>query len=131
MWFWFFMLVMVLLIPFTMIGFGRYFRKSAPRNINPVFGYRTSRSMKNRETWEFAHRLCGKIWYRTGWVLFPVSIIPMIFVVGKDADTVGTLGGIITTIQIVPLLGSIIPVERALKKTFDKNGIPKKDSAQS
>jgi len=28
-----------LLLPFTMIGFGRYFMKKAPKEINSVFGY--------------------------------------------------------------------------------------------
>lgn len=51
MGFWFFMLIMDLLIPFTMIGFGKCFLKKAPDNINSVFGYRTSMSMKNKDTW--------------------------------------------------------------------------------
>ena len=42
MGFWIFMLIMDLLLPFTMIGFGRYFMKKAPKEINSVFGYRTS-----------------------------------------------------------------------------------------
>ena len=42
MGFWIFMLIMDLLIPFTMIGFGKMFLKKAPDQINYVFGYRTS-----------------------------------------------------------------------------------------
>ena len=60
MGFWIFMLIMDLLLPFAMIGFGRYFMKKAPKEINSVFGYRTSMSMKNKDTWEFAHKYCGK-----------------------------------------------------------------------
>ena len=63
MGFWIFMLIMDLLIPFTMIGFGKMFLKKAPDQINYVFGYRTSMSMKNQDTWVFAHHYCGKIWY--------------------------------------------------------------------
>ena len=37
MGFWIFMLIMDLLLPFTMIGFGRYFMKKAPKEINSVF----------------------------------------------------------------------------------------------
>ena len=33
MGFWIFMLIMDLLLPFTMIGFGRYFMKKAPKEI--------------------------------------------------------------------------------------------------
>ena len=61
MGFWIFMLIMVLLIPLMMIGFGRLFLKKAPGTINAAFGYRTSMSMKNKDTWEFAHRYCGRL----------------------------------------------------------------------
>ena len=46
--FWVFMLIMGLLIPLTMFGFGKLFLTRAPKNINMVFGYRTVMSMKNR-----------------------------------------------------------------------------------
>ena len=105
-----------------MIGFGRYFLKSAPKEINVLFGYRTAMSMKNKDTWVFAHHYCGKIWYVCGVILLPLSIFPMLFVIGKSDDLVGTLGGIICIIQLVFLVGSIFPTEKALKKTFDKDG---------
>ena len=38
MGFWIFMLIMDLLLPFTMIGFGRYSMKKATKQINSVFG---------------------------------------------------------------------------------------------
>lgn len=51
MGFWIFMLMMNLLIPLSMIGFGWMFLKSPPKEINAVFGYRTRRSMLNPDTW--------------------------------------------------------------------------------
>jgi len=120
--FWIFMLIMDLLIPFMMIGFGRYFSKRAPKEINMVFGYRTNMSMKNRDTWEFAHRYCGKIWLTCGLILLLLSIFLMIFVIGQNKDTVGVLGGIICVIQLVLLIGSILPTEIALRKNFNQNG---------
>ena len=42
MGFWIFMCVTVLLIPFLMISFGGLFSRSAPKEINSAFGYRTS-----------------------------------------------------------------------------------------
>ena len=122
MGFWIFMLCMDLLIPFTMIGFGRYFIRKAPKEINAVFGYRSSMSMKNKDTWIFAHDYCGKLWFVFGVVLLPVSIIVMFFVIGKSEDAIGTVGGILCFVQAVPLVGSIIPTEMALKRTFDKDG---------
>ena len=63
MGFWIFMLIMDMLLPVTMIYFGKQFMKNAPKEINATFGYRTTMSMKNKDTWEFAHKYCGKIWY--------------------------------------------------------------------
>lgn len=120
--FWIFMLIMDLLIPFMMIGFGRYFSKRALKEINMVFGYRTNMSMKNRDTWEFAHRYCGKIWLTCGLILLLLSIFLMIFVIGQNKDTVGVLGGIICVIQLVLLIGSILPTEIVLRKNFNQNG---------
>lgn len=122
MWFWIFMLIMNLIIPLSMIGFGKYFLKNTPKEINYVFGYRTTMSMKNRDTWDFAHKYFGKIWYICGLVLLPFSIILMFFVLGQNKDIIGILGIILCFIQIIPLIGSIFPTEKALKKNFDKNG---------
>ena len=122
MGFWFFMLFMNLLIPFIMIGFGKYFMKSAPGNINIVFGYRTSMSMKNQDTWEFAHEYCGKLWFKWGKITLILTVIAMLFLLGKSVDTIGSWGGVICIIQLVPLIAVIVPTENALRKTFDKDG---------
>ena len=122
MGFWVFMLIMDLLLPFTMIGFGRYFMKNAPKEINTVFGYRTPMSMKNKDTWEFAHGYCGKIWYVFGLILLPITVVCLLLIIGKSEDYVGRVGGIICGVQLIPLIGSIFPTEMALKKNFDKNG---------
>ena len=115
--FWVFMLIMGLLIPLTMVGFGKLFLTRAPKNINMVFGYRTVMSMKNRDTWEFAHKMIGKLWLRCGLTMLPLSVI------GKDASAVGRVGIIVIAIQMLPMLGTLFPVEAALKKNFDKNGV--------
>lgn len=120
--FWIFMLIMDLLIPFTMIGFGKAFVNKPPKSINYLFGYRTTMSMKNKDTWEFAHKYCGKLWFKLGVWLLPISILPLLLVFGKDITTIGIVGGIVCCVQIIPLVVSLIPTEIALKKTFDPNG---------
>lgn len=122
MGFWIYMILMELIIPFTMIGFGKYFIKNPPKEINSVFGYRTPMSTKNKDTWIFAHKYCGKVWYRIGLILLVLTIIPMIFIIGKSVDEIGKVGGIIVGIQLVCIILSIIPTEVALRKNFDKNG---------
>lgn len=59
MWFWWFMFVCNLLIPILMIVCGRMMWKYPPKEINRGWGYRTKRSMKNIDTWKFAHDYCG------------------------------------------------------------------------
>ena len=120
--FWIFMLIMCLIIPITMIGFGKYFLKGGPKDINGVFGYRTSRSMKNKDTWEYAHKISGKIWFVCGLILLPLSVVAMILFFGKSIDTIGYAGMAITTVQIIIMACSIFPTEAALKRTFDNNG---------
>jgi len=122
LWFWLFMLAMDLLIPLVMIGSGRMFLDRPPRTINSTFGYRTAMSMKNQDTWQFTHHYCGKLWFWTGMILLPLSIIPLLLVFGRDIDTIGMAGAAVCFAQVALLVGSIIPTERALKKTFDKNG---------
>lgn len=122
MGFWIFMLFMNAIIPVTMIGFGKLFSNSAPGKINSAFGYRTGMSMKNKETWEFAHKYIEKIWYAWGLFLLPLSVFALFFVINKGEDAVGAVGGVIPVIQMIFLIGSIFPTEKALRKTFDKNG---------
>ena len=122
MGFWIYMLIMDLLLPLTMILFGRAFLKKSPNSINQVFGYRTVISMKNRDTWDFAHQYCGKLWLRWGLILLPCSVTPMLFLLDKSADEIGILGAIIMFVQMIPLVGTIFSTEQALKRTFDQKG---------
>lgn len=119
---WVFMFVMLLFIPLAMIGFGHLFLKRASKKINYFYGYRTTMSMKNRDTWEFAHRYAGKIWWVTGWITLLVTVVFMLLLWGADDHTIGWYGGLFCLAQITPLLHGIYPTEKALRKTFDKDG---------
>lgn len=130
MGFWIYMLCIGLLFPAIMLVMGRYFMKTAPKEINYIFGYRTNMSMKNRDTWEFAHKYIGKLWFRFGWILVPITIIPMLFVLGKSEDIIGTVGAVVVVVDLIILISAIFPTEMALKKTFDKDGNRKDGAAQ-
>lgn len=126
MGFWIFMLIMELLIPVAMIGFGKVFLRSAPKTINPIFGYRTKMSMKNEETWEFAHKYFGIIWYRAGWISLLLSLVIMLLLFGQSDDTIGNAGAVLCMLQMIPLIVPIFFTERALREEFDKDGKRKK-----
>lgn len=116
------MLICNLLIPLTMVGFGYFFYRHAPKEINDIFGYRTRMSMLNEDTWQFAHHYAGKLWFKWGIVVFIVTIIFLALIFSLDEDTMSILSTIFMCVQVIPLLVAIIPTERALKKTFDKEG---------
>ncbi len=122
MGFWIFMFIVTLLIPVMMIVFGLIFMKNPPKEINWAYGYRTSMSMKNQETWDFAHQYVGKIWFKWGIGVAVISVVVMLLVISKDTDTVGWVGGGVAMVQILPLMGAMIPTEMALKRAFDKDG---------
>lgn len=122
MWFWWFMFVCNILIPLLLIGTGRAMWKHCPSKINRMIGYRTRRSMKNMDTWKFAHEYCGRLWWKIGWVLLPLSVIIQLPFFHSTENSIGIVGGIICTIQCIILIISIFPTEHALKTTFSEDG---------
>ena len=120
--FWIFMLCVNLLIPACMIGFGTLFTKGAPADINAFFGYRSAMSMKNKDTWDFAHRHNGHLWRKMGFCMMIGSAVAMLPVLGQGVGFVGVYGGVICGLQLIIMIASVFVTERALKQTFDRNG---------
>lgn len=131
MWFWWFMFVCNLLIPILMIVTGNMMRKHAPEKINAIIGYRTTRSMKNIDTWNFAQEYCGRLWWKIGWIMLIPSFVIQLPFYHSSEDTIGIVVTILETIQCLILFLSIIPTERALKRTFHKDGTRKKQKEQA
>lgn len=120
--YWLFMLAVSLVIPLTMMIFGRHFMHNPPKEINGSYGYRTSMSMKSRETWDFAHRYFGRLWFILGLILLPLSAAAMLFLLGESVKAIGNSSLIIMGVQLLFLIIPIFPTERALKKNFDRFG---------
>ena len=124
--FWLFMLIMNLLIPFTMIGFGFYFQKHPPKEINELFGYRTSLSMKNEDTWKTAHVQLhvqfGRVWLIWGWFSAAFSFPCMLLLYGKSDTACGIYVGLLCLLQCIILLLTLLPVEHSLHKIFNRDG---------
>ena len=112
-----------LLIPVVVIVTGRIMWKHYPKNINGLVGYRTTLSMKNMDTWKFAHNYCGKLWWKIGWVMVIPSALIHIPLYHSDKNTIGFAGIILVTIQCFIMILSIYPTEKALKKHFNDDGI--------
>ncbi len=117
-----FIIICNLIIPVIMLFLGVKFRKHGPKNINGIYGYRTSMSMKNKETWEFAHQYCGRLWTKLGLIMLVISIIVSVLAFTYFDEAQGIIDAILVTIQTIALIASIFPVEKALKSNFDGNG---------
>ena len=128
MGFWLFMLVSAMLIPATMLLFGRLFQTRPPKEINNLYGYRTARSMCNADTWRFAHVCCGKIWVRCGAAAAAVTALAFACLFGRSVPAIGFFGGGLVWLQSLLLVATILPVERRLKRTFDENGLRREGS---
>ena len=131
--FFIFMLIVVLLVPLIMLVFGAVFVHRAPKKINFLFGYRTERSMKSKDTWRFAHRYIGHLWLWLGGILLPLTVALMLlfwFCLPQTEDAIGLYGMVIEVVQMGALFLSIPPTEAALRRTFDENGIRKHDHTE-
>ena len=120
--FWLYLLICDLLIPAAMLVFGIRFGKNPPKKINSLFGYRTSRSMRNQQTWAYAHRYLGKFWKLLAPMLVVLAVVPMALVYGKTNDEMSTVGLIVCFVQLALLLCSLPITEQYLKRTFDEHG---------
>lgn len=122
---WWFVLFCNILIPLIMIVSGIYMYKFPPKKINRILGYRTRRSMKNADTWQFAHRHSGRTVGTVGLVMLILSGLIMLPFYRSNPSTLGTMGTILFTVQTIVLILSFIPTEIALKKTFHDDGTRK------
>lgn len=123
-----FIFINYLLIPGVMILFGGLFLKKPPKEINGLYGYRTTMSMKNKDTWDFANKAIGKLWFKLGIELFIITVICVTVMLGVNKELLGKYGLVLFYLQIAVLILSIFPVERKLKENFNKNGTRKKQT---
>ena len=123
---WFFMLLIAIVLPFIMFMSSFYFIAGGPKNINNIFGYRTGRSMINKDTWIFAHEYCGKLWLKVSIVFILASIVIMLCLIITDQRVFVAVGFVIFIAEFVTLFFTINKTEKALADNFDIKGNRKK-----
>ena len=126
---WFMMLGFNMLIPAIMLIAGKLMQRNAPKNINWIIGYRTTMSMKNEDTWAFAHKVAGAFWWKWGWVALVITVVGMLLLLGRSVELVSTAGCVLMFLQLIPVIAVIPHTEKALRNTFDKDGKRKDGSA--
>lgn len=98
-------------IVFIITGFVMF--KFPPKNINMLYGYRTTRSMKNQEQWDFSQKYSAKLLIFCGVFLILTSNISLIITINNKAKLF---------ISLALIFGSVIfllfKTENELKKRF-------------
>ena len=114
-----------LLIPVVVIVTGRIMWKHYPKNINGLVGYRTTRSMKNMDTWKFANEHCGRLWYKMGLFMLAFSVLVSVLLLRTNDNTYSMISLIFVLLQCIILIVSIIQTELDFKKMFYEDGTRK------
>lgn len=112
------LLIVVLVLPVISLAIGLLWRSHPPQKINALYGYRTRMSMKNEDTWSFAHAYCRKFCLYFGLIALILSLTFM-FVCKSYFETAAIY---IVCIQAITFCFVFIFTEQRLRKAFDKNG---------
>ena len=106
-------------IPLAMIILGILFIRAAFVGFTSFVSYSTRRSRRSKEEWAYANKSLGRALIIFGALLLPVYSIIMLALFSANESLVGLFGGIIILTSIIPVLISVLPIERRLKKKFD------------
>lgn len=115
------------LIGIIMLTLGLIMTKFPPKKINKWYGYRTTSSMKNQQTWDEANRYSARMMVTIGVILLIAGIVLTVLmnylITGKQKAE-GLMIGITIAMGILPAAIMIAATESHLDKTFNnKNEI--------
>ena len=116
------LMITIFLLPLVMVICGMSYTKRGPKRITRLQGYRSKMSMKNRETWDFAHKNLGDLWFKLGAPLLAVTSVVSLLVFRETTKQITTWCCVIFVIQLVIMILPVVYTEKALKENFDENG---------
>lgn len=109
--------ILTMITPVAMFFMGLIWSKRMPTK-SQLLSYRSELSMKNEETWAFAHDHIAKLWIRVGVITAILTIILMrVFADYYTSFLLWLLFG-----QMVFFCGSIFFVDSLMKAVFDEEG---------
>lgn len=117
MGFWIFMFIMTLLVPLSLILV--WYVCPKVQNVNSIIGYRTSRSMRNQSTWDYAQKTCARNSLKMFLPTTILAIVIMPLCINMKFDAIGWIGLGITIVQLLSYIVIIYLTEKALKRNFD------------
>jgi uncharacterized membrane protein len=84
--------------------------KFPPKKINSIYGYRTSRSMKNQENWDLAQRFSSQLMLKQGLIMFVLAFILAILPIPMEIATLISLLLLVTSV-----INLFVQTEKRLK----------------
>lgn len=117
------LMIAFFLLPLVMVLVGMRYAKKPPKRINRVSGYRTKRSMRNWETWSFAHMYLGDLWFKVGVPLLAItSVISLVVFRTEEESKLVFWCYVVVAVQLLLMLLPVFYTEKALKERFDEKG---------
>ncbi len=92
---------------------GLFMKTYPPKKINYLYGYRTRRSMKNQESWDFAQQYSAKEMIKLGFGFIILSIVGLFVDFNKIAELIVALG-----VMIWSTVALFRKTENTLKQKF-------------
>jgi uncharacterized membrane protein len=84
--------------------------KFPPKKINSIYGYRTSRSMKNQENWDLAQRFSSQLMLKQGLILLATAILLEVLPIPMEVATLISMLLLVTSVIIL-----FVQTEKRLK----------------
>lgn len=111
-------LVCALVFPLLAIFFGNKYRNNPPEKIAKGVAYSTQLSMQSRQSWNFAHKYIGTIWFFGGIVVGILSFLAVYFTKDMPKENIETVIIVAIVVQIILLGATVVPTEIKLSKKF-------------
>lgn len=105
------------ILPMTLFIIGLIFSKYPPKKINSFSGYRTTRSMKNIDTWNEANKYSSKLLLKLSLLLLAVTTFGIILA-GNSFDLMAVVILSSVVLGVILVIVTIIKTESHLKKEF-------------
>lgn len=125
--------LITLILPAVMEISGLIMMLHPPKTRNVLFGYRTPRSLRSQETWDFANYYGGTLYVYLGFYITAATLLTdlILKMVKADGSTTATAIIVLVLLQALCFVFPLFFVETKLKSHFDSEGRRIESSAAS
>jgi len=110
------MKALLMILPHVVIAItAYYFRYNPPQEINPMMGYRTKRSMKSQEAWDFSQKYSANL--LSNWATASTIGLLINYFINKPEDPTNfTITSVV--LMVILVIGVVYFTEKELKNKF-------------